>query len=156
MARTITIVCEDIDPMYYALVDLLARYNNDRLCKPIAQQPPLSSHIVTAKSELIEPGEVTEVRCVLKRLSKGPREFVSHVAEWCQDNKRLTFILDDIADATGKDKTVLKAHNRNVSRAMKAEGPLLWKTTWDHSKRRMIFEIKSKAYLDAMYEWSPE
>jgi len=152
MARSITVVCDDSEAMYPALVDLLARFQGTKKPQPCAKIANGEDAILKApevRSGLPSP-EGIDVDYIWNKLGKASRRFVSNVAEWCQRNSTLQFTLGDIAEFSGEQATKLKAQNRNVNRVMKSQGVRLWDTIWDGRRRCMDFKILSKAHLDAM------
>jgi len=152
MASTLTLVCDDADPIYADLVKLLAKHKG-RKAEPTGDKPPpmLSQPVAPQPTPppIASPEEV-EVQAIWDHLGEGSQTFITEVADWCVANGRLTFTLGFIAERTRKNVASLRAHNRNINRAMKKERIDLWKTTWDGSLRQMNFTIKSQAHLDAM------
>jgi hypothetical protein len=137
--------------MYVPLISLLAQFPGKHQQTSAIRQTAKALLGRMESPPRLPVDTADEVSAVWDRLGPGSKEFLSDVTKWCLDEEVSVFTLDDIARSSGKSKADLKAHNRNVNRAMKQQGVRLWNTVWNAKMRHMTFAFANNAVLDGLY-----
>jgi hypothetical protein len=144
MPISINVTSDISEPLFADLVQLLARYGRPSShvapTAPAAGGAPLAARPTTAPA--YSDAEVG-VSLFASRIGPGSAGYLRYVVRFCEKNGTLSFNFGDIAAISGLSEKTIRAHHRNVHRALSREGFELFTRSWDGAKRRQQFHVSA-------------